>query len=88
MEQQETSMKTAMEKMTALKAEIPVAFQQSKNNYSSKLEAMRPELENTFKNTLNDGFKMMFILVAAANVLALLVLVPYAAKTGRKREQE
>ncbi len=83
-EGEKVSMNAALGKMAALKASIPDVFEQAENDYLAKLEAMRPELDTTFKDTLNSGFRMMYVVVAVANAFALLVLMLYSS--GRKEE--
>jgi len=60
-----------------LDAEIVPAFAKAKDDYAAKLDAMKPQIQETFRSALNEGFKQMYLTVAAAAVLAALVLAFY-----------
>lgn len=70
--------------MAALDAEIEPAFAASRETYLASLEAKRPELEATFRSTLNDGFRQMYITVAVVSVAAALILSLY--RPGRRQD--
>ncbi len=70
-------------KMTELKAAVPGVFQQALTDYLAQIDAKGPTLEATYQSTLGEGFKGVYLLYAAACVLALLVLAvtPKAKRT-------
>jgi len=66
--------------MLALDAEIVPAFAQAKSEYLARLEKMRPQIQETFRSSLNTGFRQMYVTVAVASILAALVLVFYRSR--------
>lgn len=66
--------------MAALRDEITPAFAAAKDGYLAKLEAMRPQIQETFRSSLNAGFRQMYVTVAVASVLAGIVLAFYRSK--------
>jgi len=64
-------------KMTELKDAIPGAFETAKNNYLSEIEQLRPSIEKEFQDTLNIGFKQVYLTATIASILALLILLIY-----------
>ena len=68
----------------ALQGEIAPAFAASKNDYLARLEAMRPQIQETFRSSLNAGFRQMYITVALASVMAGIVLAFY--RSARRKE--
>ena len=74
--------------MQALDGEIVPAFAQARDDYLAKLEGMRPQIEETFRSSLNAGFRQMYITVAVASILASIVLVFYRSRPrGGKTEK-
>jgi uncharacterized membrane protein (DUF106 family) len=72
--------------MAALRDEIVPAFSAAKDSYLAKLEAMRPRIEETFRSSLNAGFRQMYVTVAVASVLAGIVLAFY--RSNRRKDAE
>jgi len=70
-------------KTREIKVEVPKAFAKSKNDYLTKIDSMRTEIEDLFQSILNVGFKQMFITVFAANMLGFLMLIFYKDKKRR-----
>jgi EmrB/QacA subfamily drug resistance transporter len=68
-----------------LQGEVAPAFAASKNDYLAKLEAMRPQIEETFRSSLNSGFRQMYVTVAAASVVAGIVLAFY--RSARRKDE-
>ncbi len=69
-----------LQTMAALDGEIVPAFAKARGDYLTKLENLRPNIEETFRSTLNDGFRQMYVTVAIASVFAALVLAFYRSK--------
>ncbi len=68
--------------MAELDAEIPPAFESSKQAYLEEIEALRPKIDATFQKTLNSGFSQMYVTVAIASILAALILAFYRKGEG------
>jgi hypothetical protein len=66
--------------MAALADEVPGAFAAYRTEYLASIEADRAEIEQTFQDALDGGFRNMFLLVSASTVLAFLVLLFYREK--------
>ncbi len=66
--------------MQALVAELPGAFADARTAYLASIEGKRVEFEKIFQDSLDVGFRNMYLLVAAATVLAFLVLLFYRSK--------
>ncbi|GEM_PF-4227658 len=76
-EEQKSLMERAKELMQEIKDEIPDVFEQAKTNYLNAVDGESDAIEAVYQNTLNSGFKNMFICVTAFNVLGLILLAFY-----------
>ena len=97
-EQSRSQMKTAMEPITAAKAEmetllkemqtlddaVPGAFDTAKKDYLAKLDAKSGEIENVYQSTVNDGYRSIYMTAAIAAALAILLLLFYRKKSAEK----
>ena len=70
-------MTATAEKMKALEQALPGAFETAKTNYLAEIENNRSVIENEFQATLNKGFQQVYLTVAIASLLAMLVLMLY-----------
>ena len=89
-ENQKSLMVKAKDLMTSMKDDIPKVFEQAKTDYMKAIDANSENLEGVYQNTLNKGFKNMFICVAAFNILGFIMLLLYKSdKTmpGRKEDE-
>jgi EmrB/QacA subfamily drug resistance transporter len=64
-------------KMAELKNAIPGAFDTAKNNYLSEIEQRKVPIESKFQETLNVGFKQVYLTVTIASILSFLILLIY-----------
>jgi hypothetical protein len=69
-----------LQTMLALDGEIVPAFAKARDDYLVKLENLRPQIEETFRSTLNDGFRQMYVTVGIASIFAALVLAFYRSR--------
>jgi EmrB/QacA subfamily drug resistance transporter len=76
-------MSNMVNQMTVMKNAVPGAFETAKNEYLQSIDQAKESIENEFQWTLNTGFKQIYLFVAIASVLALLILTFY-----RKNPQE
>jgi hypothetical protein len=83
MEEQKVLLASAISKMEELKQAVPAAFDKAKAEYLEAIEKERNTIEGTFQSTINVGYKQMYLFVAIANILALLILFFY--RPGRKQ---
>jgi len=61
--------------LTVLDKAVPGAFDQALTDYLAQIDALAPELKQTFQSTLNEGFRDLYLLDGAACLL-LLGLLP------------
>lgn len=83
-ENQKTLLNNTLNITRELKQAVPPAFEKSKNDYLSNIEAKRPKLEGIFQSTLNGGFKQMYITVFFINLVAFVVLLLYKKPLNSK----
>ncbi|MFZ0531322.1 MAG: MFS transporter [Propionicimonas sp.] len=67
-------------KLTTLRDAVPGAFETAKADYLAEIDARAPKLEQTFADTLNGGFRGIYLTTIVAGLLALLLL---ALRRGR-----
>lgn len=75
-----SEMKDTVWKMTELKKAVPSAFETAKENYIKEIEKNGPQIESVFQNTLNEGFKQVYLVVAIACAIALIIFAFYKKK--------
>ncbi|MCB0912137.1 MAG: MFS transporter [Propionibacteriaceae bacterium] len=63
--------------MVVLRDAVPGAFETAKNDYLAEIDALSPRLEKTFQDTLNGGFRGIYLATLAAAVLAAALLLAY-----------
>jgi Arabinose efflux permease len=77
-----SSMADTIQKMKELINAIPGAFSEAKNNYLKEIDKLRPSIEDTFQNTLNGGFKQVYLTVTLVSLLGLIILFAYRKKNA------
>lgn len=77
MRTEKESLISALNKTKELKTAVPNAFEQSKREYLSSIDASSGKIQQVFQSVLNVGFKQMFLTVFLANLLGLVVLLFY-----------
>ncbi len=77
MKAQRVQMVDTVNKMEELKNSIPGAFEQAKKDYLSQIDTLKPQIEESFQDSLSEGFKQMYITVAVFCVLSILLLLMY-----------
>ena len=77
MSTEKESLVSALNKTKELKTAVPNAFEQSKREYLSSIDASSGKIQQVFQSVLNVGFKQMFLTVFLANLLGLVVLLFY-----------
>nr|WP_320026187.1 MFS transporter [uncultured Acetobacterium sp.] len=63
--------------MTIMKNAVPGAFETAKNDYLAAIDSRSTAIEDEFQRTLNNGFKQVYMTVAIASTLALIILAFY-----------
>ncbi len=71
-------------KMTALKEAVPGSFETAKANYLLQIDSKKDVIEKEFQDTLNGGFKQVYLTVFIASLLALLILQFYRKGKSEK----
>ncbi len=77
MKAQRAIMADTVNKMEDLKNSIPDAFEQSKQDYLGQIDTIKPQIEESFQDSLSEGFKQMYLTVAVFCVLSILLLLMY-----------
>lgn len=72
-----------IDKMTKLKAAVPDAFSTAKTTYLSEIDALKAPIETEFQDTLNIGFRQVYLTVTITASLAFILLMFY-----RKKKEE
>ena len=66
-----------IDKMEAVKAAIPDRFDEGGQNYLAEIDEEAPTIQKVFQQTLNEGFKGMFILSAICSAVGVVILAFY-----------
>jgi hypothetical protein len=69
-----------IDKMKILKDAVPGAFTTAKNNYLSEIDQLQGPIEAEFQNTMNVGFKQLYLTVLITATLAFIILMFYKKK--------
>jgi hypothetical protein len=69
--------------MTALNEAVPNAFDVAKSDYLKKIDGKKDVMEQTYQDTLNGGFRQVYLTVLIAALLALVILQFY--RDGKKQ---
>jgi hypothetical protein len=72
-----SGMEDIIPKMVTLKEAVPSAFETAKKDYIKEIDKLSGKIESEFQNTLNKGFKQVYLTVTISSVLALLILAFY-----------
>lgn len=72
-------------KMEVLRKAVPGAFDEAEQNYMLSIEEKRNGIEKVFQKTLNEGFKDIYLLVAMASLIAILLLIGYSTRKEKMR---
>lgn len=72
-------------KMTELNNAIPKAFETAKNSYLEEIDSLKETIEDSFQETMNDGFKQVYLTVTIPSVLSLIILAFY--QNNRKKDE-
>lgn len=66
-----------IDKMETVKAAIPDRFDEGGQNYLAEIDEEAPTIQKVFQQTLNEGFRGMFILSAICSALGVVILAFY-----------
>ncbi|MEL1135034.1 MFS transporter [Desulfitobacterium sp. THU1] len=71
------SLQATLDKMETLKAAIPPSFDTANKTYKAEIENLRAPIEKEFQDTLNQGFKGVYVTLTVSTGIALLLLLLY-----------
>lgn len=71
-------------KLTELRDAVPEAFEQAKADYLAEIDARAPQLQQVFADTLNGGFRGIYLSTMAASLLAGVLLLLYPARRRQR----
>lgn len=80
MKKAKDQMNDTISKMKTMESAIPSAFEVAKSNYLTEIDKSKSEVEKEFQETLNGGFKQVYLTVTVASIFALIVLAFYKKK--------
>ncbi len=80
-------LETLDDDMRALYDSIPQSFQTAKDDYLQVIDENAGEIQDLFHTELNQGFKEMFVLVAACAFVGLVVLMFYRDDLREERKK-
>ena len=72
-----TDLADTRHKLIVLRDAVPGAFETAKDDYLAEIDALSPTLEKTFADTLNTGFRGIYLSTMAAALLAALLVTLY-----------
>ena len=72
--------------MKAARDAIPAMFDEAETNYLTAVDNCASEIQATYQQTLNSGFKGMAIFVAICALVGLALLLPYNEKLRKLAE--
>lgn len=73
-------MNDTVSKMTIMKNAVPKNFEEANNNYLAAIEKLSPKIESEFQDTLNGGFRQIYLTTGIAALIALMILTFYRKK--------
>jgi EmrB/QacA subfamily drug resistance transporter len=73
-------MNDTVSKMTVMKNAVPKNFEEANNNYLAAIEKLSPKIESEFQDTLNGGFRQIYLTTGIDALIALMILIFYRKK--------
>jgi seryl-tRNA synthetase len=73
-------MNDTVSKMTVMKNAVPRNFEETNNNYLAAIDKLSPKIESEFQDTLNGGFRQIYLTTGIAALMALIILMFYRKK--------
>lgn len=64
-------------KLKVQKDAIPTTFDKAQSDYIDKIKSLDSNIKNIFQNTLNQGFKQIYLTVSFSSIFAILILMFY-----------
>lgn len=84
MESGRKSINDTISKMEILKAAVPETFKTAEKNYLDEIDKDSDIIETVFQKTLNQGFKQVYMTVAIAALVGLLLLMLYRKRKNNE----
>jgi EmrB/QacA subfamily drug resistance transporter len=78
---------TMLTYMKSIRDDLPGAFAQAEADYMQQVDASSTSLQTIYQDTLNQGFRQIYLTVAIVSLLALLVLIGYRPVVKTKDEK-
>lgn len=83
LESTRNEMSSLSQHLQAMKEGVPAALESAKQDYLTQIDERATRIEGMFQETLNEGFRGLFALVAACSIVGL-VLLPFYRDDKRK----
>lgn len=71
------ALSTLRDQMQGMEDSVPAALEGAKQDYLRQIDERAAGIEDAFQKTLNDGFRGLFLLVAACSAVGLVLLAFY-----------
>lgn len=68
-------------KMIALEEAVPEVFDEANKNYLAEIDKLAPKIESEFQNTLNVGFKQVYLTTGISALAGMIFLIFYRKKS-------
>jgi EmrB/QacA subfamily drug resistance transporter len=81
-----TDLAETKRQLTVLRDAVPGAFETAKTDYLAEIDARAPQLQQTFADTLNSGFRGIYLSTMTASLLAGVLLLLYPGRRRRTKE--
>lgn len=79
---------TLTQQLTTLKEAVPGAFDTALENYLSEIEQNRNAIDRAFQDTLNEGFRQIYLTIVVAAAVAILLVLFYDRKKEPVRSSD
>lgn len=77
---QRDELQTVVSQMEEARDAVPAMLDEAKENYLTEVDNDAAEIQETYQQTMNSGFKGMSLFVAVCSIVGLVLLVPYKDK--------
>lgn len=81
MREQKSSLEDTLKKMSTLNASILQAFKEGELAYLTRIDQLGDQIEEEYQDTLNGGFRQVYLTVTVASLLGMLLLLFYRTKS-------
>lgn len=74
-------MDDTISKMKDLENAVPAVFEEANKSYLAEIDKLAPKIESEFQNTLNEGFKQVYLATGISALAGMLLLIFYRKRS-------